>query len=490
MTCPDENAIAHFVQGLLAPEQGQALTRHVDSCSRCHLLLGELARAQSQVAISHVSQVRGAAIAGPYRAGPPLVGERIGRYQVEAQLGSGGMGVVYLARDPMLQRRVALKLVRADLLGRQGEDRLLREARALAAISHPRVVSVFDADRYDGGIFLAMELIDGHTLADWCRAAQRPWREVVDRFIEAGDGLQAAHEAGILHRDFKPQNVMIARDGRARVTDFGLARTADEASSSRVPLTEHGAVVGTPAYMAPEQLLAGVVDARSDQYSFCVALYEALFGVRPFPVATPAELFADMSSRQFRPPDDGRGVPQVIVEVLRRGLAFSREHRFGSMRELVAALRTAGDSTGLLHLRIHTACQAVFTLGHWGFLAYTAKGTSKEVSSPRAAPSTTASAAPSPTASNKGSGGSDLTVSEGAIAAFALLFVFGWLLGGVLWAPLNAFGLWRRRSWSRRSTLVYGVCAVITVIGIPYAIYSVWSLTRPVVKRTFEDGLD
>ncbi|MEM6996028.1 MAG: efflux RND transporter permease subunit, partial [Myxococcota bacterium] len=206
--------------------------------------------------------------AGLIRRPRPTV---VGRYRVVGELGRGGMGVVYEAVDRRLHRRLAIKLVAIERQRADQRFRMRREAEAMARLSHPNVVQVFDVGRFEDQTFVAMELVEGTTLAGWCRARRRTVDTIVAAFRSAGAGLAAAHDAGVVHRDFKPKNVLVGIDGTVKVTDFGLAQLG--VSDGR-----HGA--GTPAYMAPEQR-RGVADARSDQYSFCVALHEAVFGVLP-----------------------------------------------------------------------------------------------------------------------------------------------------------------------------------------------------------------
>ncbi|HTM20129.1 MAG TPA: serine/threonine-protein kinase, partial [Kofleriaceae bacterium] len=213
--------------------------------------------------------------------GPDLLppGERVGRYLIEARLGMGGMGVVYAARDPDLDRRVAIKLLRSGAV--EAGARLLREGKALARLRHPNVVAVHDLGLHRGDVFIAMELVDGTTLRTWWEARRQG--EVLAVLVDAGRGLAAAHAAGLIHRDFKPENVLVGRDGSVRVTDFGLARLdgadgePDAALAATIVagavsagLTRTGAVVGTPAYMAPEQHQGKAIDARTDQFAFCV----------------------------------------------------------------------------------------------------------------------------------------------------------------------------------------------------------------------------
>ncbi len=228
-------------------------------------------------------------------------GMMVGRYRLLTAIGRGGFGVVFEAVDTELGRRIALKLLGSQRRGEAAEARLMREAQAMARLSHPNVITVYDVGSFDGGVFIAMELVDGGTLAGWL-AQPRPWRRVVELFLRAGRGLAAAHRAGLVHRDFKPENVLVGRDEQVRVTDFGVARMTDAAGDAgaatggdaRVApsLTRSGALLGTPAYMAPEQMDGAGSDARADLFSFCVALWEALYGARPFRGATVEELRA------------------------------------------------------------------------------------------------------------------------------------------------------------------------------------------------------
>ncbi|HEX3480434.1 MAG TPA: serine/threonine-protein kinase [Kofleriaceae bacterium] len=207
---------------------------------------------------------------------------RIGRYAIEGLLGAGGMAVVYLARDPVLDRAVALKVMRVDG-DEPGASRLVREGQALARISHPNVISVHEVGREtDGLIYIAMERIAGTTLAAWLETPRAP-HEILRVFAAAGRGLSAAHAAGLVHRDFKPENVMVGDDGRVCVLDFGLARASRDADG---PDADHEGIAGTPAYMSPEQWRGERAGVASDQFSFCVALWRALTGEHPFELAS------------------------------------------------------------------------------------------------------------------------------------------------------------------------------------------------------------
>jgi len=280
-------------------------------------------------------------------------GVSFGRYELISEIGAGAMGVVWAARDVDLDRHVALKLIRAGGRSRaEQRGRLLGEARAMARLSHANVVAVYDLGATDDGLFIAMEHVDGGTLEEWLGARPRAWDEVVAKFMEAGRGLAEAHRVGLVHRDFKPENVLLDRDGTARVADFGLALPVaeagpgagsdDESTTGARAVTEEGVLVGTLAFMAPEQLLGQRATARSDQFGYCVALYEALYGVRPFSgqssVMPPAVLLSAIMEGHIAPPRAGRHVPRSLHRVVLRGLACEPEDRWPSMDELVAEL--------------------------------------------------------------------------------------------------------------------------------------------------------
>ncbi|MBL8619735.1 MAG: serine/threonine protein kinase [Myxococcales bacterium] len=278
-------------------------------------------------------------------AGAPLAAGTVidGQYRIEKAVGAGGMGVVYLARDLRLERAVAIKLGAAR--SSSALARIQGEAAALAQLSHPNVVVVHQVGQHAGRIYLAMEYVGGGTARSWVSERPRTWREIVALYAAAGDGLAAAHSTGLVHRDVKPDNLVVGDDGRPRVADFGLARaiaaTDDDgegAISGEVASTRTGAVVGTLGYMPPEQLAGEAVDARADQFAFAVALWEALHGRRPFAGATVAELRAAIAAT---PPavGEGRRVPRHVTEALRRALAPRRDDRWPAMAPLLAALR-------------------------------------------------------------------------------------------------------------------------------------------------------
>jgi tetratricopeptide (TPR) repeat protein len=314
-------------------------------------------------------------------------GEAVGRYLILEKVGEGGMGVVYAAWDPELSRRIAVKVLRPDKQSSEGaargHARLLREAQAMAKVSHPNVIAIYDVGALEDRVFMAMEFVDGPTLKKWVKEKPRSWREVLDAFIAAGRGLAGAHAAGLVHRDFKPENVLVGRDERVQVTDFGLARLANpeelgeepalpEQAAAALPsdsaqalaqVTQAGQVMGTPMYMAPEQRRGEAPDARSDQFSFCVALYWALYqewpferqrnslkGAYPSPGTPPSSKHTDGrsaksgSTRQVDPvtgafiPPPSTKVPGFVRRALMRGLSPKAEDRFASMDALLAQL--------------------------------------------------------------------------------------------------------------------------------------------------------
>jgi eukaryotic-like serine/threonine-protein kinase len=291
---------------------------------------------------------------------PRAPGARVGRYIVLERVGHGGMGVVYAAFDPELNRRVALKILHPDgprvgLVG-AARARMQREAQAMARVSHPNAISVFDVGECDGSVFVAMEFVDGSTLRQWLELASPPVADIVAMFVQAARGLAAAHAAGLVHRDFKPDNVMVGHDGLARVLDFGLARTeasltagddeehpaprraAGDTDVLSSQLTRVGAIVGTPRYMAPEQHAGVAADTRCDQYAFCVALYEALYLRDAFVAESSDALALAKLKGQVQPPPADARVPAWLGAVIVRGLAPDPNDRWPDMHALVGAL--------------------------------------------------------------------------------------------------------------------------------------------------------
>jgi tetratricopeptide (TPR) repeat protein len=289
---------------------------------------------------------------------------KIGRFVVIRKLGQGAMGIVYLAYDPKLDRKVALKLVDTSALGSEVGDaqiRLEREAQAAAALGHPNVVTVYDVGEHEGDVFLAMEFVEGSCLTDWIKA-EHGWRDVTALFLEVAQGLAAAHDADMVHRDFKPDNVLLGEDGRPRVADFGLARptegwSARDASKmlgdgthasiralklqSANALASTGEVCGTPAYMAPEQFAGVDVGPASDQFGFCVSLFEALFGFRPFKGDSVTELAVAVLENDRQALPARHNVPKAVVSAVLQGLEPKAEDRHPSMHALADRLDAA-----------------------------------------------------------------------------------------------------------------------------------------------------
>ncbi|HMF41396.1 MAG TPA: bifunctional serine/threonine-protein kinase/formylglycine-generating enzyme family protein [Polyangia bacterium] len=318
--------------------------------------------------------------------------DMLGRYVVLKQLGAGAMGVVYAAYDPELDRKIAIKILRPE----QGKgdstrhrERLVREAKAMAKLSHPNVGAIHDVGVHGSQVFLAMEFLSGGTLRDWVDAKKRPWREIVRMFIEVGRGLAGAHAEGLIHRDFKPDNVLIDKSGVPKVVDFGLVRltsgaldqsitgsieaTGNEDDAAALPvaqtalaaLTRTGALTGTPAYMAPEQFLGKEIDARTDQFSFCVALYEALYGERPFAGKTLISLADAVTSEKVRPAPKTSDVPTWVRRCLLRGLRGGPDQRYAKIADLLGAL----ENDPVAHLRRRIGIVAVSAAAIVGTIA-------------------------------------------------------------------------------------------------------------------------
>jgi tRNA A-37 threonylcarbamoyl transferase component Bud32 len=283
-------------------------------------------------------------------------GGSIGRFEVRDELGSGGMGVVYVAYDRQLNRKVAIKVLHHDVGGADGtvaRERMLREAQAMAQVTHTNVVTVYDVGTFDGRVFIAMEYVRGQNFREWLAKRQPGQAEVVAAHLDAARGLAAAHAAGLVHRDFKPDNVLMGDDGVVRVVDFGLATTlssedvgilqtmrVDKQALDQTRLTQTGAILGTPAYMAPEQFEALPAEPRTDQFAWCVAIFEALYGHRPFAGETLHQLISNVLNHQLTEPSARARakVPRRLDAAIRRGLSRRPEDRFASMADLLEAI--------------------------------------------------------------------------------------------------------------------------------------------------------
>jgi hypothetical protein len=317
MECLDDGGALDLLEGRVGTGRRAEIDAHVDGCPRCRAFVAEAARLWTG---SHADD------------DDPRVGATIGRYLVRRRLGAGGMGVVYAAYDPALEREVALKLLHEP--AEPAAARLLREARAMASLRSPHVVVVHDAGTHDDEVFLAMDLIVGRTLRAELAARERSPREIVDLFVAAGRGLVAAHAAGLVHRDFKPENVLVASDGRVLVTDFGLARGPDLDTVTRT-----GAVVGTPAYMAPEQRRGLAATAASDQYAFGLSLREAL----------------------------GTRAPRDVARIVRRAIDDDPARRHPSVAAMLEALARATNRRppyALLAIGAAALAATVFAASH------------------------------------------------------------------------------------------------------------------------------
>ena len=375
MECLDDNVASEFVSGTMAASAITKVEHHLASCRDCRALVAALAGADDIDSNARTHRHEKEELTESQAGKLPVlaIGDRVGRYLVLSTLGAGGMGQVFAAYDPQLDRKIALKVLRANLgaNAKEARARLKREAQAIAQLNHPNVVGVYDVgttgDTDD--VYIAMEFVEGDTLTTWLKRWPRTWREILEVYHQAARGLMAAHSVGLLHRDFKPDNVLVGGDGRVRVTDFGLARSlfgiddsgrgATEAVQPRpdgsplhVDLTATGTVLGTPRYMPPEQLMGPNIDARSDQFSFCVALYEALYSKHPLEGSTSVSMLEH--GKEALPPPEGTRVPSSVAKAVMRGLAKERTQRWPTMAALVSEL-----TPPVKHARGRTAAVAM-----------------------------------------------------------------------------------------------------------------------------------
>lgn len=345
MKCTTDDDLAALCQGGLGKEARERTTAHLDVCAICRQLVGMLAMTGNWlVAEGHDAPV-------PLKQNSQLKeeGGQVGRYPILRRIGQGGMGTVYLGYDAELDRSVAIKLLKTKAGNDDGERnaRLRKEGVALAKLSHPNVVGVYDVGSWHGGSYVVMEHVAGCDLKSWLAHEPRIQIEIVSLFLKVAQGLAAAHEAGLVHRDVKPSNILLGENGRVCITDFGLARVVDEEQTlagegaldaESVDVTGTGTVLGTPTYMAPEQHRAQAADARSDQFSFCVTLYKALYGTSPFQGDTGAALAEAKILGKLAEAPSGAKVPYWLCKLLRRGLRPEPSQRYPSMDALHAAL--------------------------------------------------------------------------------------------------------------------------------------------------------
>lgn len=454
--CPDDEVLATFVGGAANEVERAMIETHVDGCNACGELLANLAHAY----VSPSSAGRGD---GSHA-------RSAGRYELLSEIGRGGMGVVYEARDPMLGRRVALKVIHADAAVSQD---LLREAQAMARVAHPNVVNVFDAIVEDDRVFLAIELVRGPSLrtllVERCGLALE---ERVRLLREAARGLAAAHAANVVHRDFKPENVLVGSPDspRARVTDFGLARPASTATLDPPPSSadarwqsaaETRGLHGTPAYLAPEQIDGIGVDARSDQFALGVTLFEAVYGVHPFGLGAPAgpttlvALRSAMNRGTVAVPKDKAKVAAWLDATIRRALTVDPAHRFPTMAALADALEGPSEATRR-RLGWLQVAYALMALVHFAFLALLIVAAFIPGEEPAASRST-------------------WEVAED-VARMA------WFLGGLVIVPLGMIGIARRTRWAFALTLAYAIASLPTCFGTTFSIVAAIVLAHEGVR--------
>jgi tetratricopeptide (TPR) repeat protein/predicted Ser/Thr protein kinase len=369
MRCLDDDTIVGYLEGALAGTAAAAVEQHVAGCRQCRKLISAAVQAgplptepltpaeppATSTPSIDVSPSAGSAVAGDDEPPPLRRGDALGRYVIRELLGTGGMSIVYLAHDPDLDREVAIKILRKRTPAAAGV--LLREARVMARITHRNVVAIHDVGNHEGHAYIAMERVQGVTLAAWLRQASRSWREIVQVFLAAGHGLAAVHAAGVVHGDFKPDNVLIDHEGEVRVVDFGLARLRESAAldddaasdadahgptaierSSLIVTTAGSRLMGTPRFMAPEQFRGAAADPAAEQFSLCVALYLALYDQQPFAGTDLATLAREVTAGRLRPPPEQAQVPDALRAILWRGLALDPAARYPSLHALLSAI--------------------------------------------------------------------------------------------------------------------------------------------------------
>jgi eukaryotic-like serine/threonine-protein kinase len=403
MGCLSEETVLGFLERRLSDGQAAEINQHLSECESCLGLVADAARSDDPPTTRPIGAPAPDHLEENGTSSERLKPrDRVDRYVISSVVGVGGMGILYAAQDPRLDRKIALKVLRDDRRGAdtQSQARLLREGQAMAQLSHPNVVSVYDAGSLGGQVYIAMEFVEGCTLADWLRAKVRPWPEVLATFVAAGRGLSAAHSVGIFHRDFKPANVLVGSNGQVKVTDFGLAHSGGPGPELTGPeslshvaglnnaavwdlvmsVTATGLFKGTPAYMSPEQFGGLKTDERSDEFSFSVALYEGLYGERPFcpqPNSGLRGLMEHVTRGEVTPPPDASAVPKSLRDVVLRGLNRDPGKRYSSMDDLLTALTNEAEKAGAVPSprrrflsRVGLAAAAVATLGTaaaWSF---------------------------------------------------------------------------------------------------------------------------
>jgi tetratricopeptide (TPR) repeat protein/tRNA A-37 threonylcarbamoyl transferase component Bud32 len=430
MACPSSDVLEAFARGLGDPTMRAELAAHVRGCATCQAKFLPIALQTSALTQTNLDSPaakkrrisRDAPVSALDRTDPRVEavapdgledthvsgertssvvtssgiqkGDTLDRYVILDRLGAGGMGEVYTAWDPVLDRKVAVKVLKPDFEGSELllelKERLLREAQALARLSHPNVVTVHDVGLAGDQIFLAMEFAEGQTLKQWLETGSRSWRQVLDVFLAAGEGLAAAHAQGLTHRDFKPDNVILGADGRVRVMDFGLAhaqasKKKDESAPMRRTITAPGAMLGTPAYMSPEALHGRPTDFRSDIFSFCVSLYEGLYGYRPFDGSTPAAIAAEIDQNRVKAPPLSTAVPRRIHALVVKGLRANPGERFQTLRALLVQLGRRKSARERQALLLSVALVAGLAVGLSAWVSYRERARCADVGSRLAA---------------------------------------------------------------------------------------------------------
>ena len=351
--CLDEDEILAFRSGTLSKDALASIKMHLETCSACLEVIQYLDLSESAGGSGGVGRSMNRI--------PP---QQIGNYLLLDELGAGGMGFVYAAYDTQLDRRIALKLMHNR--GRTASGRIRREAQAMARLSHPNIVTIYGVHSLsENDLAIAMEYVEGRSLTELLASEPRmDWMAVRSIFTQAARGLAAAHDAGLVHRDFKPGNLLVTDDGQAKIIDFGLVYAEQDSSppfspedvsgesEESVKLTNSGARIGTPAYMAPEQFNGEPVDGRTDQFAFCLCLYEAVYGQRAFAVDTFEDLRKRVRAGQWILPKRPDDVPRSVEDILRRGLSSAPERRFLSMRDVAAKLELATMSPPLHRRRL------------------------------------------------------------------------------------------------------------------------------------------
>lgn len=469
--CPADELLAMFVQGDVSAADRAYVEEHLDRCQVCRDLLAQLAETYVPDPLAKTTST------------PPLFGS-IDRYELLDVVGKGGMGTVYEARDPVLGRHVAVKVIEHT----GDEARLLREGRAMARVTHPNVVGVHDAGAAGGRVFIAMDLIRGTSLREYLEKNRTlPAAQRIALFVQAARGLAAAHAANVIHRDFKPENVVVAvpstGEPTVRVTDFGLARPpstdarehqdhdhdehAIPASNDQRWLAEVSTqgLHGTPAYICPERLDGRPVDARSDQFSFAVALYEALFGGHPFGVGTPSgpTTLAGVREAMNRPlvrPGSVANMPAYLWPALARALSIDPDKRWPSMSALADALDGPDDKTRR-QIGMLVASLSVAAVAHIVFLIFVSIAIVVVAEEGPEAPDSAAAKA-------------DLI--------FGTIF-FIWAPLGFPLAVLSAYGIHKHRPWAYWTTMMYGILCIPSFIGTPLTAFIAYTLSRPGIKR-------